>query len=57
MVPKKTLSPFKLPRKEIIVPDPNDRIVHQRLYEYLRDEKARRDKEQYEASEEHVFEQ
>ena len=30
-------------KKDLVVPNPNDRVVHQKLYEYLRDEKARRD--------------
>ena len=42
---KKPVSPFKLPKKDIVVPDPNDEVVHQRLYEFLRDEKVRRDRE------------
>ena len=30
-------------KREIVVPDPNDRIVHQKLYEFLKSEKQRRD--------------
>ena len=52
MIGRKPLSPFKLPPKEIVVPDPNDRVVHQRLYEYLRSEKERRDSAKMAASKE-----
>ena len=49
---KGAISPFRSPRKEIVVPDPNDRIVHQKLFEFLRDEKERRDQEKVVETEE-----
>ena len=48
---KKPLSPFKhLPKKELVVPNPNDKVVHQKLYEFLRAEKERRSNVQYETA-------
>ena len=46
---KKPLSPFKqMPKKELVVPNPNDKVVHQKLYEFLRAEKERRSNDQHE---------
>ena len=49
---RKPVSPFKQPKKEIVVPNPSDRVVHRQLYEFLRAEKVRRDRQQEDDPEE-----
>lgn len=48
---KKPMSPFKqIVKKELVVPNPNDKVVHQKLYEFLRAEKVRRSQEKPETA-------
>ena len=39
-----------MPKKELVVPNPNDKVVHQKLYEFLRAEKERRSNDQHETA-------
>ena len=52
---RRKFSPFKMVPKQLEVPDPSDRLVHQQLYEHLRDVKAEREAATHESEHDMVL--